>query len=446
MPARQANGYILNVTPDRRETLLDTEWPAESVDEFVHSRSHPLICFVSFEDGAMTHLALGRRGGRGGTDLRRLNLENLTALSAPVPYKAVLERIPPRFRSYVQRRCEKGGVLPPGSFGVFVEAVRGLLPESNALLDRFSEQRRLRIAGLSAEARRALAYQRETVATALALSGLDIAGLRDWQPSSEAGSFLDGLPQARLREDQMLLNDFANFPGFELIRTMKHGAAVFTKDGVRLTVLMANRHGLEQQIGADLIYRNESFGSFVFVQYKAMEDEHGPARFRLPNAQLEKELERMEALTEKLRDCEPDGRLCGFRLAANPFFLKLCPRVIFDPDSASLIKGMYIPLEYWRRLERDPAIAGTKDGRAIMYENVGRYFSNTSFTDLVANGWIGTAGIQTDILDTLIRDIVQSGRTVTIAVKQQIASDESQREENKDEGPDGDLGDLLANT
>jgi hypothetical protein len=105
-----------------------------------------------------------------------------------------------------------------------VEAVRSLLPESNALLDRFSEKRRELIAGLSVKARNALAYQKETVATALALAGLDVAELREWQPQEvRAVSFLDGLPQARLREDQMLLNDLHNFPGFDVVRSIPQG-------------------------------------------------------------------------------------------------------------------------------------------------------------------------------------------------------------------------------
>jgi hypothetical protein len=198
---------------------------------------------------------------------------------------------------------------------------------------------------------------------------------------------------------------------------MQHGAAVFSGNGVTLTVVMANRLGLEEQTGADLIYRNETFGSFVIVQYKAMEDGDGDAKFALPNKQLAKELARMDELAADLQKCEPDSRLCGFRLTANPFVLKLCPRLVFDPDSSGLIHGMYIPLEYWRRLEIDPCIEGERKGRSVSFENAGRYFSNTTFAELVAKGWIGTTGPQSEILDALIREIVESGRAVTIAVK-----------------------------
>ena len=71
---------------------------------------------------------------------------------------------------------------------------------------------------------------------------------------------------------------------------------MFENERVSLTVVMANRLSLEKQLGADLIYRNEAYNSFVLVQYKAMEHEAGTARVRLPNNQLEKELKRMEEL------------------------------------------------------------------------------------------------------------------------------------------------------
>ena len=99
----------------------------------------------------------------------------------------------------------------------------------------------------------------------------------------------------------MVINDLGTFPGFETVRQTQHATAVFTNDHVSLTVVMANRLPLEKQLGADLIYRNETYRSFVIVQYKAMEHEAGTARFRLPNDQLEKELKRMEELWTESR-------------------------------------------------------------------------------------------------------------------------------------------------
>ena len=179
--------------------------------------------------------------------------------------------------------------------------------------------------------------------------------LEDWHPRVEnrrVRSFVDGLEQAYLREDKMVINDLITFPGLDLVRRMPHATAVFANENGHLTVMMANRQSLKEQTGADLIYRNETYGSFVMVQYKAMEYEGGVPRFRLSNDQLEKELQRMEALWAQFKDDPTDADLDGFRLKENPIFPKLCPRIVFDPDDAGLVRGMYLPLEYWRRLER----------------------------------------------------------------------------------------------
>ena len=323
-----------------------------------------------------------------------------------------------------------------------MDAVRKLLPESNRLLERFSESRRRLIANLGSEARTSLAYQKEAVATALTLAGIERQELQDWRPRPKNGrvqSFLDGLSEASLREDQMVINDLGTFPGFKTVRQTPHTTAVFENDRIHLTVVMANRLPLEKQLGADLIYCNETYRSFVIVQYKAMERETGTARFRLPNGQLEKELKRMEKLWAEFQGCPPDASLKGFRLKENPFFLKLCPRIVFDPDDAGLIKGMYLPLEYWRRLERDPGVKGSRDGKVVTFDNAGRHFDNTAFAHLVASGWIGTTAPQTAVLKAVIREIIKTGRTVTIAVKRDLKPTPSGRDRRLlDQEPQGD--------
>ena len=183
--ARQANGYILNAAQPRRTVLLHTRdsgfTVAESVTDFTHRRSHPLICLVSFSDGAITHLAEGRRGHAGGTGLRRLNLLN----------------------------------LPPGSFGAVVDAVQKLLPESNRLLECFSESRRNLIARLGREVRTILAYQKETVATTLTLAGIERQELKDWRPASRTVGFspsLTALPRLTYERPRSSSTIWAPFP------------------------------------------------------------------------------------------------------------------------------------------------------------------------------------------------------------------------------------------
>ena len=76
-----------------------------------------------------------------------------------------------------------------------------------------------------------------------------------------------------MREDAAIISDFAALPGFDAIRNLPFAAKVFQKTSippVRLTVVMANKLKLEEQTGADLIYFNETYRSFVLVQYKSM--------------------------------------------------------------------------------------------------------------------------------------------------------------------------------
>jgi hypothetical protein len=419
----QAAGYVLNIAQSRREELLyavqSDEYVAEAVPEFMHSRNAPLVCFVGFRPHAVTHLATGQRGVRAGTGLRRLNLRELIGLPRPLRHTAIVAAVESRMRSHVRNRLAQGGLLPPKSFASVVDAIRRLVPESGPALAQFSAQRRARIARLRPEALSALAYQKETVATALALAGVDRRPLQSWEPPTDAvpSSFLDGLPTARVREDAMVVADLMKVPGFELVRAMPYGAAVFEGDHVRLTVVLANRLPLEQQLGADLIYYNETFGAFVIVQYKAMEKADDGAVFRFPNVQLTDEIARMDRALQDLRQCSPNIERNGFRLLDNPFYLKFCSRLIFNPDDAGLVPGMYLPLDYWRLIEADPSLVGPGGGRQVTFGNVGRYFDNTRFITLVAGAWIGTTISQSEVLRRVIREIVGGGRALTLAVK-----------------------------
>ena len=80
--------------------------------------------------------------------------------------------------------------------------------------------------------------------------------------------------------------------------------------------------------------------------------------FRLPNTQLADEITRMDTLLAELRACERDDSRDGYRLTDNPFFLKLCPRLIFNPDDVGLVPGMYLPLDYWKVLVKHPELRG----------------------------------------------------------------------------------------
>lgn len=181
---------------------------------------------------------------------------------------------------------------------------------------------------------------------------------------------------------------------------------------------LANRLPLEEQTGADLIYYNETYSSFIMVQYKAMEEGSDGPEFRWQlKDQLASEIDRMDNLLTLLRQL-PENRSTGsFRLHDNPFFLKLCPRIIFNPDDKGPFKGMYLPLELWKCLANDPITEGPRGGRVLTYKNAGRWLSNSDFISLVGNAWIGTSLSQSTFLERVIRTVLETGKTVTLAIE-----------------------------
>ena len=445
----KASGFAVLLPKERITTFLECVAEerafAEPVADFQHSRTAPLVCFV-VSAGKLTHIGLGRRGARAGTGLSRLNIDQAEELSEPVSTRRILNRLPKRNAASVRKRFRSGGLLTEKGFSAVVESVRQLAPQASTLLERFSQARERRLQRLSVKARDNLAQQKEALLTALSIAGLSRDPVQEWMPSDGAPlSFLDGLPSVRLREDPMVVNDLQNLPGFEVIKTYAYGAAVFESEATseRLTVILANRLPLEEQTGTDLIYFNETYQSFVMVQYKAMEREDrrdGPAEavYRLPDAQLMEEIDRMDTVLRALQACVPNTDIGGFRLTENPFFLKLCSRLVFNPDDVGLVPGMYLPLDYWKRLENDPGIKGPRGGLRITYDNAKRYFDNTAFTTVVSKAWVGTTPSQSQVLQDVIRTTLATGKAVAIAIKPKNsakpqAGDEELKEETLDD-------------
>lgn len=439
----KASGFAVFLTKDRMDTFLDCVVEkrvfAEPVTDFQHSRTAPLVCFV-VDAGKLTHIGFGRRGVRAGTGLSRLNIDKAEELSEPVSVRKILNRLPKRNAASVRKRFQSGGLLTEKGFSAVVETIRQLAPHAGTLLDRFSETRAARIRRLPDKVRENLAQQKEAVLTALSIAGLNRDPVQEWAPSDEIPvSFLDGLPSVRLREDPMVINDLQNLPGFDVIRTYSHGTAVFESEDTseRLTVILANRLPLEEQTGTDLIYFNETYQSFVMVQYKAMEHEdrrNRPAEavYRLPDAQLKEEIDRMDAVLGALKVCGRDTDIGGYRLTENPFFLKLCPRLVFNPDDVGLVPGMYLPLDYWKLLENDPGIKGPRGGLRITYENAKRHFDNTAFTTVVSKAWVGTTPSQSQVLQDVIRETLKTGKAVAIAIKPKRPAEHHAEDEETD--------------
>jgi len=421
----RVTGYFVVLTANRSISFYgrNNDNFAEPVPDFLHSRNIPLVCFIINEDGNISHVGLGKRGIRAGTDLRRLNIHEIFQLKSSLSAIEIVNATSLRTKKRLIDKIESGGLVATKSFEeflrVFLERAQEVLP----LLNKFSYERRFRIDHLSDSTKKSLAEQKEAVLTAMNIAGIDKEKALGWDylEGNRPISFLDGLEKVKLREDSMIISDLANIPGFNLIKTTKYSSSVFENDNTRLTVLLANRLPLEELLGTDLIYYNEDFKCFIMVQYKVMEKENDKFVFRVPNAQLADEIARMDSIITSISTIGSNDSIDDFRISVLPFFIKICPRIEFDPDNVGLSSGMYIPLDYLKLLQLDESIIGVRGGRGISYENVGRYFDNTAFKIIIESGWIGTNHNQSTILENVIRNILENGRTAVLAIKKKIA-------------------------
>lgn len=346
----EAAGYVLVIGPDREDAYHDAIRHngrfAEAVPEFTHSRRAPLVVLLSLQAGYITHVARGKRGWQSGSALRRLNCVEITEAREPLSYADLLALIPRRLQHFVRGALNAGGLIGAKSFLALADAIRTSDPELGAILDGIVEVRPAFLDRLTRVQETALVLEKEATVSALKFAGLSTTGVAAWQPppmpSDGVQSFLAGLPEARLREDAMVLHDLQQVPGWERIASLPYGGVVFSEGNIRLTVIHANKQPLEETFGADLIYYNETHRSFIMVQYKVFDDNERGDEFRLPNKQLAEELGRMDAVLDQLRTAPPASTGMGYRFVQNPFFLKFCDRVSFDLHNTELIKGRYL--------------------------------------------------------------------------------------------------------
>ena len=378
--------------------------------------------FASFQEGAITHIAEGRRGTDAATDAVRLYLRHLEKLTRPFSFGEVVSAVPARFRAPLQRRLGgQGGVLPPKTRDAFLD----YMAEAD---DRVAEHLAIRgieadsVRRLQSRVRDALALQKDALNVALRIGRIPLDPLVAWHPAGvEQGDrfFLEGIPEARRLEDDVLLEDYSTLPGFDLIRSSHPAVAHFQgSGGNRMTVIMANNRPLERQTGVDLIYFNETYQSFAMVQYKAMEAMKGGAGFRWqPGDRFMRQIGRMNALWEHIRNEDVENDPAGFRFSRNPFFLKFFTRKPFLPASKELFPGLYLPLNLWERLDRSGDLKGPRGGNLLTRTNVGRWLTNSNFVQLVSLSWVGTSAGQSTILERVIQEVWQTGRTKVFAIK-----------------------------
>lgn len=425
------------MTPKQRGLIFVVDEPkrairvaehAEKFGEFTDTVSaHDLdvpqsaIALISFDGWRLSYAALATRGTRVATAKHVMRFTHLVDLK-PLMVKTLSKHVPAaRMRAVNRFVSGSGGVLSDKTWHDVWSAVRSLHPDRMSELDALQGLLREPQRSYSGKGYETVAQEKDAFLLATELFGVERRlTSRLLVPPKRPAPFLQGLSTASITEDIMIQKDKGTMPNWLASPEDQVGSVLLTRrDGRRLTIINVNRTAVESTLGVDLIYYNHDFSSFVMVQYKRMEQKRGQdgydhAVYRPIDDNYRRELTRMNAYLAA-RAVSPPTCQRDFRLSSNGFLFKLCPKISLNPLSTSLIKGMYLPLDYWNLLIQSPETRGPKGGVRITYDNVDRYLDNSAFVTLVADGWLGSAVSEERDLASLIQSGLEGNRSVYYA-------------------------------
>ena len=189
---------------------------------------------------------------------------------------------------------------------------------------------------------------------------------------------------------------------------------MFRKGDEQLIIYTANKLPLEQMLGVDLIYVNETRGNIVMIQYKMLEQGNQIGRkndwiFR-PDRQLRDEIARMHIPNI-------NGQVSDYRLNRNPFFFKFVKRKIVDDTQQSF----FLSLDHLNQVMASQKSRGPRGGIRISYEDLnGTYLREADILSLIRSGYVGTHSAETEALKTIIQEVAHGNRAIVLAWQQKV--------------------------
>lgn len=429
-------GYVLHL-PDARRTELESELIGGICSVRIpklpdSARRQPMLGLIGFSRGKLTHVARAQVRYRAETGADRFDIWTLEALPRPVSVASVRRELPLRRAARADVALKKGGFLPPAALRLALTALEKADAAARATASSLERPRGRIVPDEESPAQIIWAYQRDAAVTALDIAGiprreLGISPQFAGAAKADTTSIFDDVGVMTTIEDVVVLRDLDGDPMWERIKTHRYPARTFLNGTTKLTLVLANKLPLEQLLGADLIYINETLMSIVFVQYKMFKGKYGEGGFR-PDDQLADEIRRMDAAIQAFATLQPDDTCDGYRLGEEAFFLKFCSKVL-EHDQDGHVPGHYLPLNYFKRLMLDPRVRGPRGGTVFRPDNLGRYMTPTFFKELVSRGWVGTYLAATAAVVEHIKAAMEGRRTVVLAVQskeREAASDEGE--------------------
>ncbi|GGQ83122.1 hypothetical protein [Streptomyces asoensis] len=399
----------------KRQEQLDAGW--ESVGERDEWKSRHVVLVVTGQERGrprVEYVGQARCGRPAGTFRRVVEVTQLHRVAPPVPMEDLSDQLPLRHRDAVDR----SGVLTKRSGEELLNALTTLRADLAAVIAQLQE----RVGGVRilGRVRELFLEQRDATGLALQLGGFDRSIIEEAKFPEEGGDQIPvfaTLPGHPAHEDHLVAHDaqrFSDWIGSDAEHLAKR---VFHKGDQQLFIANVNRLPAEDTLGVDLIYHHVSRDSFILVQYKKMVQVGAGRRewgYR-PDGDLDDQLKRMRQVEEACMRLEQDPP-ADYRFVHQPCWIKFCKSEQVAPKGDALIGGMYLTREHVEWLRGRPGLAtGPKGGELFGYHTVPRYLDNTTFTQLVQDGWIGTRGRASDIIQAQIKASLDGSRALVFA-------------------------------
>ncbi|MFT5702340.1 MAG: hypothetical protein ACI8ZB_005257 [Desulforhopalus sp.] len=373
------------------------------------------LAFISTNLEEINYIAKFRKSGRVATKIDRLSFTDVTELSSSINISNLIELVPNRFNKHIEKQISAGiNNISPGVYSAIINVVLKNYPDIAEEIERFASELKSIQTPYKGNSAETIAFEKDAISLALRVSGFSNNDLPSWKQESDSAPFLNGFQNVVIREDPMVIHDSQVFGEWSKIKQYIVGAAEFTKGNNKLTIMNANRHKIEENLGVDLIIYHHKFKSYLLIQYKRMTKDGDTLSYRPNDKSYKSEISRMVKFQEKeVKDKQ--GYIDDYRLNNEFYYFKLCPAQITNPLSTEMIKGMYFPLSFWQILLKAKETEGVRTGRIINYKNTHRYINNTLFVELVQNGWLGSKLDRTELITSQITSAIKGKRSVILA-------------------------------
>lgn len=345
----------------------------------------------------VTYIGLADLGRWHGTHQEELIVSGLHRLDGAVRVAEITTAVPP----YARRYLGSEGAIPRKAGEVILSVLYALQPQLTGVVQGLLQpEPPIAVRG---PAGRLARQARDAFGLAMQMTGLSRDPLNHWaqpaSPDQQDGSFVQGLPEGRAHERDLIRHDTDRFLDWLGVDEPRLAWRRYAKGSQQLYIADVDGKREEIALGVDLIYYQETRSSLTLVQYKAMEHD-GNDWYYHPSgdSHITGQLDRMRAVDQKCLQSAAPGD--DYRLSAAPCWIKLCRSEDVIPRTDELIRGMYLTRAYFEQLKDDPdtPCRGKHGAVRFSYATVPRYLDNTTFAQLVADGWIGSSGTGTDLI------------------------------------------------